>query len=820
MALADLHEPDPVAALLARLDDDRRLAHRRVLAGRPARTATLARPLPDEVWEALGVEHLWSHQVEALDALRDGRSVVVATGTASGKSLCYQAAIAEAMAASDPAATALAIYPTKALAQDQLRALTAADLPGVVAAAYDGDCTPEERTWVRANANVVLTNPEMLHQGVLSRHDRWATFLHRLRFVVVDELHVLRGVFGSHVAHVLRRLRRLADHYGADPTFAFTSATIGSPGRLASDLCGLEVVEVLDDGAPRGPRTVVLWDPGAGDRDGPAVTLVADAGAAHGDGPGSTGPDDRQAAGGEPSTPPDGDTGPAGPDGPGRRRSAHREAAELTAQLVQADARTITFCRSRQGTEVVAADVARHLPSRLRDAVRPYRAGFLVDERRAIEAELFAGRLRAVVATSALELGIDVGGLDACVLDGFPGTIASMWQQLGRAGRGTAPSVGVLVAGDDQLDQWLVRHPDEVFRRPPEPAVINPANPHVLLPQLACAAYELPLHPDDERWWPGLLDEGVRRLVLDDDLRVRPRHRLRPPGPVAVWAGRRPPARGVGLRRGGGTEVGIHLGDGTLVGTVDAGRAPSQVHPGALYLHQGRRYQVERLDLDEGVAVVGPAVDGEHTRPRTDTQVTILDVDEDEPLGPGRRALGAVRVRRQVTGYRRIDTRTGATLEVVPLDLPPQVLDTRALWLTVPEDVLDETGVDPARVPGALHALEHATIGVLPLFTICDRWDVGGVSTAHQAETGLPTVVVHDAHPGGTGIAELGWEVLDELLGTTLELVTACPCADGCPSCVQSPKCGNGNDPLDKAGAVAVLRALLDADGPVTPRPA
>jgi len=456
----------------------------------------------------------------------------------------------------------------------------------------------------------------------------------------------------------------------------------------------------------------------------------------------------------------------------------------------------------------------RRLPPSDRELVRPYRGGYLPAERRAIEAELFEGRLLGVVATTALELGIDVGGLDACVLDGFPGTIASMWQQAGRAGRDATTSLAVLVAGDDQLDQWLMAHPTEVFHRRPEPAVINPANPYVLLPHLSCAAYELPLRGDDERWWPGLLDDGVRSLVLDDRLLVRTLERAttRAPArqPVAVWSGHGWPAHRVGLRTSGGDEFQIVQADGRLVGTVDHGRALRLVHPGAIYLHQGRAWRVTDLDLDDRLATVEPSDGTEHTQPRSDTDIAILAEDASRTVGRARLALGSVRVVSRVTGYRRLDVYTGDLLGVADLDLPPTELTTRAFWYSIPPEVLGRAGIAPADWPGTLHAVEHAAIGLLPLFTICDRWDVGGVSSALLADTGLPTIVVYDGYPGGAGIAELGYDAAGRHLAATLELLTSCPCDDGCPSCVQSPKCGNGNEPLDKAGAVALLRVLLD----------
>jgi DEAD/DEAH box helicase domain-containing protein len=720
-----------------------RLVHVERIPPREARFAELATPMPF----ALPVDRLWSHQAEAIDHARAGRDVVVATGTASGKSLCYQLPIAEAVT---DGGTALLLYPTKALAQDQLRGL--ADV-GVIAATYDGDTTPDERTWARRNATALLTNPDMLHVGLLPYHERWATFLLRLRYVVVDELHTQRGIFGTHVAHLLRRLRRVCAQYGSDPTFLFGSATIGEPARLASQLCGKAVAAVTDDGSPRGERLFALWN-----------TPLLD-----------------------PAT--------------GARGSSNVETAKVLSALVADDRRSIAFCRSRRGTELVATDVQRRVDRSLRHAVRPYRGGYLASERRAIEAQLFAGRLRAVVATSALELGIDIGGLDACVLDGFPGTIASMWQQAGRAGRSQQQSLAVLVAGDDQLDQWLMAHPSEVFTRTPEPAVINPSNPFVLLPHLACAAYELPLTPDDERWWGDDLDDAIRDLVVDDQLKLR--------GGRAYWAGRGSPAPSIGIRTGSSVEYRIARADGHLIGTVDEARAFEQVHPGAIYLHQGRSWKVATLDLDDHVAYVEPSPGDELTQVRSATDIRILSTDRDVRIGDVRLCLGGVEVTQHVIGYQRKDLRTGEDLGTVALDLPPSRLVTRAFWFEIPPATLAAAGVAPGSWPGALHAAEHAAIGMLPLFTICDRWDVGGVSTALQQDTGVPTIVIYDGYPGGAGIAELGFDAGATLLARTLDAVSACPCAHGCPSCVQSPKCGNGNEPLDKDGAVRLLAEVL-----------
>jgi DEAD/DEAH box helicase domain-containing protein len=742
----------PVESLFAGGWGEDRLVHVEHLPARDARHAELARPLPDAIAAAVPFP-LWTHQAAAIDLARDRHDVVIATGTASGKSLCYHLPIAEAVM-DDPPGTALLLFPTKALAQDQLRSITSLGTPGLVAACYDGDTGADERTWARRNASVLLTNPDMLHVGVLPYHERWATFLMRLQLVVVDELHVLRGIFGTHVSHLLRRLRRICNSYGSDPTFLFGSATIGDPAGLASALCGKPVEAVTDDGSPRGARRFALWNP-------PLLDATT-----------------------------------------GTRGSTNVETASVLSALVAADHRAIAFCRSRKGTELVAADARRRMPDRLKHAIRPYRGGYLAEERREIERELFAGRLRAVVATSALELGIDIGSLDACVLSGYPGTIASMWQQAGRAGRSQQQSLAVLVAGEDQLDQWLMAHPAEVFTRAPEPAVINPSNPFVLLPHLACAAYELPLTPADERWWPDDLDDGVRELVQDEQLKVRDGR--------AFWAGHGSPAHRIGLRTGSSVEYRIAQPDGHLIGTVDESRAFEQVHPGAIYLHQGQAWKVLDLDVDDHVAYVEPSAGDETTQTRSETDIRILEVDRVDRLRPGvKLALGSVEVCEQVIGYQRKDTATGEVVGTVDLDLPPTRLITRAFWYEIEPAILLRAGVDAGAWPGTLHAAEHAAIGMLPLFTICDRWDVGGVSTALQADTGVPTIVVYDGYPGGAGIAELGFASGRLLLERTLEAVDACACTAGCPSCVQSPKCGNLNDPLDKAGAVRLLAEML-----------
>jgi DEAD/DEAH box helicase domain-containing protein len=753
---------DAADTLDALADDPRvadRLVHREVLPAREARYASLRTPLHREVSARLvarGADALFSHQARAIDELRDGRHVVVATATASGKSLCYQVPIVESVV-TGRRDTALLVFPTKALAQDQLRALRSWLVPGLKAVTYDGDTSSDDRTWARKNANVVLTNPEMLHVGILPSHQRWATFLKRLRYVVVDELHTLRGIFGSHVAHVLRRLERVCEHYGSQPTFCFASATIGNPGELASALCGQPVEAIDDDGSPRAERVLACWQR-------PFIDVHT-----------------------------------------GTRASANVETADVLARFVDHAHQTLAFTRSRRGAEVVAQHARRrlnaHEPGTGR-RVAAYRAGYLPEERRQLEADLSAGRLLGVAATNALELGIDVGSLDTVVLNGFPGTLASMWQQAGRAGRTGRRSVAVLVPGDDQLDQWYAAHPRELTARRPERAVVNPQNPFVLRAQVACAAHELPLVAGDDRWFGDGFEEAVRGLVHDDLLKPRDKKMF--------WAGVQPPAPQVGLRTGSSVEYRlVDHATARTVGTVDDARVFTVAHPGAVYLHQGRQYRVERLDTREHVALLEEYDDrDEYTIARTETDIAIVDDERQLAIGGATVHLGSVDVTSQVIAYQRKQVSTNEVIEVRDLDLPPRSLVTRACWYTIPVPQVLAGGIEPAQVLGTVHAAEHGLIGMLPLFTICDRWDVGGVSTAMHPQTGEPTIFVYDGYPGGAGIADLAFDAVERHVRETLALIDSCPCDDGCPSCVQSPKCGNWNEYLDKRGAIALLKLM------------
>jgi len=731
--------------------------HVEQLPARAARFGETASPLSEDVAARLrtrGIEQLWAHQAEAIDLLRDGEDVVVATGTASGKSLCYQVPILESVL-SGSRDTALLLFPTKALGRDQLRSIRSWLVSGLRAVAYDGDTPEDDRAWARRHANVVFTNPDMLHVGILPAHERWRDFLARLRWVVVDELHVLRGIFGSHVAHVLRRLRRLCDHYGSSPTFCFSSATIGNPTELASELSGQRVRGVTDNAAPRSARAFGCWQR-------PFLDETATA-----------------------------------------RVSANRETADLLAEFVAAGFQTLAFTRSRRGAEVVARLARERLQERapaLAECVAAYRAGYLPAERRELEARLTSGALRGIAATTALELGIDVGGLDAVIVNGFPGTLASLWQQAGRAGRGHRRAAATLVAGDDQLDQWYVRHPNELFTRAPEAAVVNTDNPFVLHDQLRCAVHELPLTPDDESFFGPGLDDAVLELVRADELRPRGRR--------LFWAGGSAPAARVGLRSGGTVEYELFDQDEELVGTVDGGRVFRVAHPGAIYLHQGRQFRVRRLDLQHHVAELEPADEcDEYTQARIETEIEVRHLEREHPVGAADLHLGTVDVTNTPIAYQRRRASTRELLGIEPLELPPTRLSTRAVWYTMSRGRLVAGGLEPARLLGTVHAAEHALIGMLPRFAICDRWDVGGVSMAEHPATSTPAVFVYDGYDGGAGIAELAYEAAERHVRETLALVQACPCTDGCPSCVHSPKCGNWNEHLDKAGAVAFLDA-------------
>ncbi|MGW2145572.1 DEAD/DEAH box helicase [Nonomuraea bangladeshensis] len=818
--------------------------------------------------------------------------MIVSTGTASGKSLAY---LTPAVASCLDGGTVLYLTPTKALAADQLRGLRELHITQMRAATYDGDTPFEERTWIRRHANYVLTNPDMLHRSILPRHASWTSFFRRLRLVVVDECHGYRGVFGSHVAQILRRLRRVCARYGSAPTFLLASATASEPGAFAMRLTGLEMDEVTVDASPKGPTTIALWEP-------PLTELRGEGGA------------------------------PV-------RRTATAEAADLLADLVLADVRTLAFVRSRRGAETVAltaraklADVAFSMPytgaplppatphpeaagtttpstprathppsdtslngtldqnphtdptagpnrgpinglsrspgenlgsrpddpadgpadgrpgsaptrapgstpdripshsapdripsysapenplswalpdisdlSNLPDKIAAYRAGYLAEDRRVLEKALRDGTIMGLATTNALELGVDVSGLDAVLIAGWPGTRASLWQQAGRAGRDGQDALAVLIARDDPLDTYLVHHPQALFGQPVEAIVLDPDNPYVLGPHLCAAAAEIPLTEAD------LPIFGPTSRDVLDDLVNQGMLRARPTG--WFWTRRERPTDLADIRGGGGSLIHVvEANTGRLLGSVDEPSAHTTVHTGAVYIHQGETFLVEALDLEADVALVTAADPDYSTFARDITDISILSTQRSHPLGQGTLHFGEVEVTRQVVSYLKRRFQSGEMLGDEPLDLPPRTLRTRAVWWTLPASAvapLAEAGID---LGGAAHAAEHASIGLLPLFATCDRWDIGGVSTELHADTGLLTVFVYDGHEGGAGFAERGYARANDWLTATREAITSCECERGCPSCIQSPKCGNGNEPLDKRGAILLLNTLLTTD--------
>ena len=721
-----------------------------------------------------GIGSPWSHQVQAADLAHAGRHVVISTGTASGKSLAYQLPILNALA-TDPRARALYISPTKALGHDQLRAahtLTAAipRLGDVAPTAYDGDSPAEVRRFARERSRWIFSNPDMVHLALLRNHARWAVFLRGLRYLVVDECHYYRGVFGSNVAMVLRRLLRLCARYSAHPTATptviFASATTAAPGATATELIGQTVQEITEDASPQGARTVALWEP----------ALRSDL---------------------------------TGENGAPVRRSAGSEAARVMADLIAEGARTLTFVRSRRGAELTALAARARLENiapELAETVASYRAGYLPEDRNALERALLDGQLRGLATTNALELGIDIAGLDAVVLAGFPGTVTSFWQQAGRSGRRGQGALVVLVARDDPLDTYLVHNPAALLDKPIERVVIDPANPYILGPQLLCAATELPLDDTEVRTLGA--EEVAGRLVDDGLLRRRSGKYYPAPGVD--------PHPAVDIRGPTGGQIVIVESDtGRLLGTAGAGQAAASVHPGAVYLHQGESYVVDALDFDEGMAFVHGEDPGYATFARELTDIAVTGAGERRVFGSVTLGLVPVSVTNRIVGYLRRRL-TGEVIDFVELDMPPHTLATTAVMYTVTPEALHRNGIEPIQIPGSLHAAEHAAIGLLPLVASCDRGDIGGLSTAVGPEStqdsdGLPSVFVYDGYPGGAGFAEQGFRQASTWLGATAAAIEACECPSGCPSCVQSPKCGNGNEPLDKAGAVRVLRLVLTA---------
>ncbi len=747
--------------------EDGRLVSQTSEHSRPAKLVELPDSLHPDLAAALrgaGIESLYSHQLEAYETAREG-NLILTSGTASGKSLSFNLPVLDGIA-HDPARRALYLYPTKALAQDQARKLAELGAPGVREAIYDGDTPREERPSIRRRANLVLTNPDMLNVGVLPHHKRWGDFLANLGWVVVDEAHTYRGVFGSHVANVLRRLRRVARIYGSDLRFAMASATIANPKELAERLAGVPFALLDDDGAPRAGREVAMWNP-------PVIDQHSQT-----------------------------------------RRSPISEASDMLAALVSRGVRTICFMRSRRGIELIKRFAEIKLTEDgngdLARRIAPYRAGYTPQQRREIEAALASGELLAVAATDALELGIDVGELDAAICVNFPGTVASLRQMWGRAGR-RRRGLAVYIAGQDALDQFFCRHPDEFLERPVEAAILDHRSEQIQMQHLAAAAYESPLGPDDDEIFGEGWRHAAENLVTMGELR-RGRGERYMTRTGDFVAGR------ISLRSASADSVAVvESASGEMIGAVEAQRAFDTVHPGAIYLHLGRSYEVTELDLGTRRATVKPFDGDFYTQAKKETEVWIEETRIQRGALGVALNFGAVSVTEQVIAFQRKRLGDHEVIDTVALDLPEQNFLTQALWYVIGERM---AAALPSEVLlGALHASEHGQIAVLPLIAMCDRWDIGGLSTNIHHQTGSPTIFIYDGHPGGVGITQRGYEEFEQLVGDANRLIAECPCDDGCPSCVQSPKCGNLNEHLHKAGALELMGRMLKEAGRQQPAP-
>ena len=749
---------EPWTALLETGRADERLVHDASYGARAPRRV----PVPDELSPAArsaldhaGITDLYAHQEEALRSAFE-QPTIVTTGTASGKSLCFQLPTLQVLTG-DRAARALYLYPTKSLAQDQARAINSFGLHKVVRPAiYDGDTPRQERAAIRKRSNLILTNPDMLHVGILPNHPAWDELLANLAFVVVDEAHVYRGVFGSHVANVLRRLRRVAAIHGTEPRFLLTSATIANPVALAERLTGVGGFHLVDrDAAPGAARRVAMWNP------------------------------------------------PLLDEALGLRSSALSEAAELLAELISAGARTICFMKSRKGVELILRHAVDRLDSELAERIAPYRAGYTAAQRQEIQRRLTTGELMGVVATDALELGIDIGELDAAICVTFPGTVASlrqMWGRAGRRGRGLA----VYVAGEDALDQFFCRHPDEFLGRAVEAAIIDPESPEIFAEHLLCAAHEAPLIDDDAP----ILGSGWREHAAA--LTAAGLLRERATGFVPVRADDYPAAR-VALRSASADSfVLIDASTGEVLGTIEAARAFATVHAGAVYLHLGRSYHVLELDLAGRRALLEPFTGDYFTQAKRESMTWIERLHERRLTHGVMLSFGSVVYSETVLGYQRKALQDHSVIDFETLELPTVEFETRALWYELDELI----GAEPFpadQLLASLHALEHGQIAVLPLIAMCDRWDIGGLSTNAHPQTGGPTIFIYDGHPGGVGLTRRGFDEFERLVGDARRLIGECPCKSGCPSCVQSPKCGNLNEPLSKRGALELLARMACA---------
>ncbi|MBD3867698.1 MAG: DEAD/DEAH box helicase [Acidobacteria bacterium] len=728
------------------------IRHSRHVQGSPAKYASPREPLEPvlaNALDSLGIHRLYSHQAEALDLLADGRNVLVATPTASGKSLVFALPVLQSILA-DRNSRALFLYPTKALAQDQIAglrklAMAASPLNPPSFEIYDGDTTQHQRKKIRADPpNVLITNPDMLHFSLLANHQSWEPFLRNLKWVVLDELHVYRGMFGAHVHHVLRRLKRLAGG-GKPPRIVAASATIGNPEEFAGTLTGETFTAVTASGAAGAERHVMFLNP----------VMV----------------------------------------------SPYTVAVRVVAAAAKAGLRTIAFTKARRITELLHTWLVRQEPE-LAGQVAPYRAGYLPEERRRIEERLFRGDLKAVLTTSALELGIDVGGLDVCVLVGYPGSLMSSWQRIGRVGRTGRPALVVMVAMPDTLDQYVISHPDRFFGDGFEQAVLDPTNEVVAARHLVCAAAETPLRRDELREDGDRLERLAEQLVDDGEL-------AEDEAGERFISFRLKPHRHMNLRGAGRPFTILEAGTGTVLGSIDGGRVYQECHPDAIYLHGGRTLRIRELDVDKRVVTAEPYAADYYTVVLGEKETEILEVCETREMDYHRAGYGRLKVTVRIHGYQKKKIFGGETISEYPLEAPEQIYETTGFWIEMPTGWAAEFAARERHFMGGIHAAEHALIGLFPLLAISDRGDIGGISHTGHPQLNGPGIFIYDGTPGGAGLAERGYRDLESLLRQTLAHVVGCPCEDGCPGCIHSPKCGNGNRPLDKIACREVLEGML-----------
>jgi DEAD/DEAH box helicase domain-containing protein len=753
---------DFIRYLTASADYKQQIVHVEHIPLQEASFAKLNKPLRPALksrLESLGKASLYSHQVETLNAIFNGKNVILSTPTASGKTLCYQIATLDAIL-DDKDNRAIYLFPTKALTQDQLHSFREIACPALVSekaiVAFDGDTPHAKRPVIKKQARILLTNPDMLHLGILPNHQSWSRLFQKLKYIVIDEAHVYRGVLGSHMANVLRRLRRVCLLYGTVPQFICCSATIANPQEHAQSLVGLPFEVIAGDGSSHGAKHFIFWNPPVLDVD------------------------------------------------KGNRRSANTEAAFLLSRLVENNIRSLVFVKSRKLTEVICLYAQQQLPALLSVKISPYRAGYLPEDRRQIEHRFLDGDLLGLVTTTALELGIDIGDLAVTVLTGYPGSISGAWQQAGRSGRGKESSLSILVAQDNPLDQYLMRNPEFFFTRNFDNALINPINHYILKPHLLCAAWEYPLYEKDKEIF--ITKETMLAIAeLEAEGKLKKRYGKWYPSSSVLY-----PAQDVNIRATSGQPYAIvDISHGSLLETVEASVAFMQIHPGAIYLHQGESYLITKLDQVSRIAMAKSVSVDYYTLPRDFTDISITRIITVKDCNGVKVYLGDVDVTTRVIGYRRKRQLTEEIIKEETLDLPAQSFLTRALWFDLPQKAIDRIADSGNDFHGGLHACEHAAISILPLFALCDRDDIGGVSTPMHPDTAKPQIFIHDAYPGGIGIAEKGYEVIEKLWQATLKLITECTCQDGCPSCIQSPKCGNNNEPLDKKAAVILLQELV-----------